>query len=1237
MAAGGALNITNSVNYFFNGTLTNYGTVTWSGGTLYGYAGTVFYNAGLWDAQADNSMNSASSSPLFINTGTFRKSGGTGTTTIGWPFTNAGILSAQIGTISLSGSYDLAGGTLKFGLNSLADYGKISLSGSATLTGTLAANLNSGYYPVKGDSFNVLSYGSQTGAFANFALPPKQAWSTNYGATLFTLSVSNSAPTLPAQTNRVINELTLLTVTNTAVDLDSPADTLTYTLLVAPTNASISAGGVITWTPNEAQGPGTNTFTTKVADNGSPSLSDTNTFTVVVYEVNVAPVLPAQTNRVIAELTLLTVTNTATDSDIPTNALAYALVQAPTNAAIDANGVITWTPTEAQGPSTNTFTTVVTDTNVFAVNAQSLTATNTFTVVVNEVNVAPVLFLPPNTNINELVAYTANATATDSDIPTNTLTFALVSGPANLTVSSAGVINWIPAEDQGPGTNTVTIKVTDSNPQAVNATSFSTTNNYTIIVKEVDVAPVLTLPPNTNINEQVAWSASATATDADVPTNTLTFALVSGPSGLTVSTAGVINWNPLENQGPSTNTVTISVTDTNPIAVNSTSFSVTNSFQIIVSEVNVAPVLTLPPNTNINEQVAFAATATATDADVPTNTLTFALVSGPSGLTVSSGGVINWTPSESQGPSTNTVTISVTDTNPVAVNATSLSVTNNFQIIVSEVNLAPVLPGQTNLTINEGVTLTVTNTASDADIPTNALTYSLLAAPGAATISTNGVITWVTTEADGPGTNTFTTKVIDNGSPNLSATNTFTVTVNEVNVAPTLPSQSDVTLNEGATLNVTNTASDSDIPANALTYSLLVAPGAATISTNGIITWLTTESDGPGTNTFKTKVTDNGSPALSATNTFTVIVNEVNVAPVLTLPPNTNINEQVAWSATATATDADIPANALTFALVSGPSGLTVSTAGVINWNPLENQGPGTNTVTIKVTDTNAIAVNTTSFSVTNSFQIIVSEVNLAPALPGQTNLVINEGVTLTVTNTASDTDVPTNALTYSLLVAPGAAVISTSGVITWITGEADGPSTNTFTTKVLDNGSPSLSATNTFTVVVNEVNVAPVVGTLTNRTVNPGQTISFTATATDADLPTNTLTFALVTPPAGATINGGGLFNWRPTVAQANTTNTVKVKVTDNGSPNLSGTNSFTVIVNPLAPVILTPITYTNGQFRFQVSGTTGPDYIIGVSTNLIQWSDVFTNLSPATPFEYLDTGAGLFNNRFYRARLSP
>jgi hypothetical protein len=76
-------------------------------------------------------------------------------------------------------------------------------------------------------------------------------------------------------------------------------------------------------------------------------------------------------------LTLLTVTNSATDNNLPATALNYRLLASPTGAQIDRNGVITWLPTSAQSPSTNTLITLVSD------NASPpLTATNVFKVVV---------------------------------------------------------------------------------------------------------------------------------------------------------------------------------------------------------------------------------------------------------------------------------------------------------------------------------------------------------------------------------------------------------------------------------------------------------------------------------------------------------------------------------------------------------------------------------------------------------------------------------------------------------------------------------------------------------------------------------------------------------------------------------------------------------------------------------------------------------------------------------------
>jgi hypothetical protein len=91
---------------------------------------------------------------------------------------------------------------------------------------------------------------------------------------------------------------------------------------------------------------------------------------------------------------------------------------------IDANtGAISWTPTEAQGPSTYTITVVVTDDSPSAANAQHLSATNSFNVVVREVNLPPQLTVPGNQVIDELKPLNVSASVTDPDLPPNTSLF----------------------------------------------------------------------------------------------------------------------------------------------------------------------------------------------------------------------------------------------------------------------------------------------------------------------------------------------------------------------------------------------------------------------------------------------------------------------------------------------------------------------------------------------------------------------------------------------------------------------------------------------------------------------------------------------------------------------------------------------------------------------------------------------------------------------------------------------
>ena len=97
---------------------------------------------------------------------------------------------------------------------------------------------------------------------------------------------------------------------------------------------------------------------------------------------------------------------------------------------------------------------------------------------------------------------------------------------------------------------------------------------------------------------------------------------------------------------------------------------------------------------------------------------------------------------------------------------------------------------------------------------------------------------------------------------------------------------------------------------------------------------------------------------------------------------------------------------------------------------------------------------------------------NTAPTIVPIGDVTINEGGVFTFTPTVIDSDVPRQTLAFSLSDAPvGATVDSVSGAIGWPTGEAQGGTTNRFSLVARDNGLPSLSTTQSFNVIVREVN----------------------------------------------------------------------------------------------------------------------------------------------------------------------
>ncbi len=168
-------------------------------------------------------------------------------------------------------------------------------------------------------------------------------------------------------------------------------------------------------------------------------------------------------------------------------------------------------------------------------------------------------------------------------------------------------------------------------------------------------------------------------------------------------------------------------------------------------------------------------------------------------------------------------------------------------------------------------------------------------APSGASINpTTGVFSWNPTEAQGPGVYPITVRAAE--SEGESDEKTFTVTVNEVNSPPLLSAIADRTIHEGTMLVITNIAADSDLPANSLIFTLdpVIPAGASIGSTNGIFTWLPSASQ-IGSNFFTVRLTDNGTPNLANTKTFTVTVVAKPMLQVESGPGNITLT----WSAIA--------------------------------------------------------------------------------------------------------------------------------------------------------------------------------------------------------------------------------------------------------------------------------------------------------------------------------------------------
>jgi O-glycosyl hydrolase len=134
------------------------------------------------------------------------------------------------------------------------------------------------------------------------------------------------------------------------------------------------------------------------------------------------------------------------------------------------------------------------------------------------------------------------------------------------------------------------------------------------------------------------------------------------------------------------------------------------------------------------------------------------------------------------------------------------------------------------------------------------------------------------------------------------------------------------------------------------------------------------------------------------------------------------------------------------------------------------------------------------------------------------------------------------------------------------------------------------------------------------------------------------TLTYSLLNPPSGATIDTNGIISWLPTLAQVGT-NILTTRVVDNGSPPLVLTNSFTVVVTPPPPFHILSVAVSNDVVRLTWESESGQAYRLQYKHALEEtsWQELQPDIVAAGPRTIASNHIGTATSGYYRIRLLP
>ncbi|KPA09446.1 hemagglutinin/hemolysin-like protein, partial [Candidatus Magnetomorum sp. HK-1] len=885
--------------------------------------------------------------------------------------------------------------------------------------------------------------------------------------------------------------------------------------------------------------------------------------------------------------------------------------------------------------------------------------TDSITITVVAVNDNPVNTLPTSLTTTEEVPTTFIASVSDIDgysvnvvltSDAGTLSLSGTSGLTGYTGTAASTLSFTGTIDDvnsamalitfAPTLNTfgsyaITMTTNDLGNTGIPGAR-TDIDSLALTITGLNDAPTIAASTGLTVNEDNSLNLTVTISDVDAYTNNMNVNIIvenglislNGEAGLTLEpsaqnisaltiTAGTIT---------DINTALASFTFTPTsdyygdagitITVNDQGYAINNNQQgtpetvqefvsITVNAVNDAPAFTLS-NTSIsvNEDFSTSESITVTIGTIPygesSQTITYS-------LTPSS---VNWA-NVSYNSSTGEITITsasnmngytsfiVTANDGQSSNNTA---TQTFELTVVSVNDAPAFAlDATQITATEDFSETYTINVTPNSIPTDeqgqTVVYSLSPTVNWANLyinSNSGQIT-ITAVQNASGSQTFTVTANDQQVANNTATQNFSLTITDINDAPSFAiSTSAISVDEDFTntVNVNVTPYTPSMGEESQTVSYSLTPSSVTWanitfnSNSGNVT-ITSLSNANGITSFIITANDGQSENNTATQSFTLTVTAVNDPPSFTMSTTAvDVSEDFTQTQQITVTRGTVPddeSNNVSYSLVPASvdwATITLdSETGAITITAIENMN-GITSFVLTANDS-----GTENNTASDSFTLTIAAVNDPPAFTLSTaSMTLNEDFTGSETITVTPGSVPSDepgSVTYTInpafLTWVNMSVNATTGAITF-TNVAHGHGSQLVVVTADDGASSNNTATQSFSITVNSINDLPVLTSGTSFSITENTAIGttvHTVTATDAD--GDNLTYSLTTidpstPESFAiTESNGNIWISSNISFETSASYTLTVSVSDGVS---TATQSISVTINDVndPPIIDAP-----------------------------------------------------------------